>query len=194
MDGAEALQIEEQPVALAITMRSPKSCVTSFIYGVSPHPPHAPENSMSGRANRLPLTVSLVISSGLSATALTANAQLSACSFICFAAGCMTSAFSFAGQMSAQLPQPVQSSGLTCIVNVCPASSFPAAALLSKFFGASACSFSFNRNGRIHACGQIYEHWLHWIQFFSIHSGINAAIPRFSYAVVPAGNVPSASG
>ena len=51
MDGAEALQIEEQPVALAITMRSPKSCVTSFIYGVSPHPPHAPENSMSGRAN-----------------------------------------------------------------------------------------------------------------------------------------------
>ena len=50
-DGAEALQIEEHPVALAITMRSPKSCVTSFIYGVSPHPPHAPENSMSGRAN-----------------------------------------------------------------------------------------------------------------------------------------------
>ncbi len=41
-------QIEEQPVALPMTMRSPKSWVSSLAYGVSPHPAQAPENSSSG--------------------------------------------------------------------------------------------------------------------------------------------------
>src|SRR4030095_6267800 len=49
-------KMDEQPVALATTMRSPKSCVASFRYGVSPQPAHAPENSNSGRRNCEPLT------------------------------------------------------------------------------------------------------------------------------------------
>ena len=34
-------------------------------------------------------------------------------------------------------------------------------------------------------------HWLHCIQFSNIHSGTLTAIPRFSYAAVPHGIVPS---
>ena len=51
MEGALAPQIEEQPVALAIIMRSPTSCVTSLAYGVSPQPAQAPENSSKGCSN-----------------------------------------------------------------------------------------------------------------------------------------------
>src|SRR6266498_1249059 len=40
--------MEEQPVALAITARSPNNCVISLMYGVSPQPEQAPENSNSG--------------------------------------------------------------------------------------------------------------------------------------------------
>ena len=54
-------QMEVQPVALAIIMRSPKSCVMSLAYGVSPQPAQAPENSMSGCSNWLPMTVSFFI-------------------------------------------------------------------------------------------------------------------------------------
>ena len=35
----------EQPVAFAMYILSPNSCVTSFAYGVSPQPAQAPENS-----------------------------------------------------------------------------------------------------------------------------------------------------
>src|SRR5436189_4857645 len=49
-------KIDEQPVALATTIRSPNSCVVSFRYGVSPQPAHAPENSNSGWRNCDPLT------------------------------------------------------------------------------------------------------------------------------------------
>src|SRR5512137_1432669 len=58
-DGAEPPQIEEHPVALAIIIRSPNSCVMVFKYGVSPHPEHAPENSRSGCWNCEPFTVYL---------------------------------------------------------------------------------------------------------------------------------------
>ncbi len=44
--GADAPQMEEQPVALATTMRSPKSWVMTLTYGVSPQPAQAPENSI----------------------------------------------------------------------------------------------------------------------------------------------------
>ena len=46
----------EQPVALAMSVRSPKSCVSSLMYGVSPQPAHAPEYSKRGVANCEPLT------------------------------------------------------------------------------------------------------------------------------------------
>ena len=49
--GADAPQMDEHPVALAMSILSPKSCVASLMYGVSPHPEHAPENSIYGLAN-----------------------------------------------------------------------------------------------------------------------------------------------
>ena len=55
--GALPPQMEEQPVAFATIMRSPKSCVMSFAYGVSPQPAQAPENSKSGCSNCEPMTV-----------------------------------------------------------------------------------------------------------------------------------------
>ena len=45
VDGEEPPQIDEQPVAFAMYILSPNSCVTSFAYGVSPQPAQAPENS-----------------------------------------------------------------------------------------------------------------------------------------------------
>src|SRR5699024_4297096 len=38
-----------------------------------------------------------------------------------------------------------------------------------------------------------YAHWLHCIHLSVIHSGTLTATPRFSYAAVPAGNVPSSN-
>ena len=45
-------------MAFATIVRSPKSCDTSFTYGVSPHPEQAPENSNSGSRNCAPFTES----------------------------------------------------------------------------------------------------------------------------------------
>ena len=58
----------EQPVALAMIMRSPKSWVMSLTYGVSPQPAQAPENSSSGCWNWLPLRLSRLSRSPLRAT------------------------------------------------------------------------------------------------------------------------------
>ena len=43
--------MEEQPVAFAIIMWSPNSWVMVLMFGVSPQPAQAPENSKSGWAN-----------------------------------------------------------------------------------------------------------------------------------------------
>ena len=77
MLGAEAPQMEEQPVAFAIIMRSPNSWVITLIYGVSPQPEHAPENSKYGIANWLPLTDFLSIRLSLTSTFI-AYSQLAA--------------------------------------------------------------------------------------------------------------------
>ena len=74
IDGAEPPQIEEQPVALATIMRSPKSWVMSFTYGVSPQPAQAPENSKSGCSNWLPLRVVFFIGFFLGATFVASTA------------------------------------------------------------------------------------------------------------------------
>ena len=104
----------------------------------------------------------------------------------------MRSALVLAGHTSTQLPQPVQSSGETCTRNFRPASSLPLPSTLTNPAGASAASCASSRNGRMVACGQTSEHWLHWMQFSGIHSGTSTAMPRFSYRVVPVGTVPSA--
>ena len=72
MDGEEAPQIEEQPVALATIIRSPNNWVTSFTYGVSPQPEQAPENCSSGCSNWEPFTVFFFMGFGFSVTSFTA--------------------------------------------------------------------------------------------------------------------------
>ncbi len=57
--GAAAPHAWEHPVAFARYIRSPKSWVSSFMYGVSPQPAQAPENSRSGCSNWLPFTENL---------------------------------------------------------------------------------------------------------------------------------------
>src|SRR5574344_2202756 len=44
---------------------------------------------------------------------------------------------------------------------------------------------------RIAACGQMSEHWPHWMQTEGSHCGMNAATLRFSHCVVAVGQVPS---
>ena len=176
--------MEEQPVALATIILSPNSCVTSFTYGVSPQPAQAPENSNKGCLNWLPFTVAGL--SGLSTCSTVVLNLWLATSSTC-SAGTMIRAFSLLGQTLAQLPQPVQSSGLTWMRNLAPLT--PIAGFVANVAGTSV--FSSINTGRIAACGQTSEHWLHWIHLSICHTGTLTAIPRFSYCVVPVGTTPA---
>ncbi len=49
-------KIDEHPVALAMIIRSPKSWVSVLMYGVSPQPEQASENSNSGCSCATPFT------------------------------------------------------------------------------------------------------------------------------------------
>src|SRR5665811_2315629 len=114
--------MDEQPVALATIIRSPKSCETSLRYGVSPQPLQASENSNSGSSTWAPLTVSWAIRLRSSGGIDWKNSQCGRSTSRCAAAGsrlmdlCLTSDLLLAGQTSTQTPQPVQSSGATWIV------------------------------------------------------------------------------
>ena len=92
------------------------------------------------------------------------------------------------GQTFAQTPQPMQSRGETCMRNCVPLS--PVVGLVTKVSGFSVASSM--TAGRMHACGQTKEHWLHWMQFSGSHFGTLTATPRFSNLVVPTGTEPSA--
>src|SRR6266508_4501668 len=114
--------MEEQPVALAITARSPNNCETSFTYGVSPQPAHAPLNSNNGRSNCEFLIVEGLINlrsrSGISmkkSQFLTSVSRRGGCGAMLMAL-CPTWVLSFTGQTSTHNVQPVQSSGATCTV------------------------------------------------------------------------------
>ena len=82
---------------------------------------------------------------------------------------------------------------LTWIRNFMPLNSLPMASRVTKESGAPAISSSVAITGRMAACGQTKEHWLHWIQFSGIHSGTLMATPRFSYWAVATGKSPSGS-
>ena len=114
--------MDEQPVALAIIKCEPNNCVSSLIYGVSPHPAHAPENSNSGvfACESGMVSASPTAVSGSD----TAKFQFS-CSCAISAAGRITSAFSFAGHTRAQFSHPVQSSGDTCTRKFRPENALP---------------------------------------------------------------------
>src|SRR5215208_4582966 len=114
--------MEEQPVALATTARSPNSCETSFTYGVSPQPAHAPLNSNNGRSNCEFLIVDGLISlrsrSGISikkSQFLASASRKGGCAAMLMAFR-PTWVLSFTGQTSTHNVQPVQSSGATWTV------------------------------------------------------------------------------
>jgi len=172
-------------------MRSPKSCVTSFTYGVSPQPAHAPENSNRGFLNWLSLTV-LTFNSPWNSGSFCANSQFADSSFW-LSRGFMISAFSFAGQTCAQLPQPVQSYGLTWMRYWWPLKRGPIAGFILNASGTAAMSASGTRYGRMTACGQTSAQLLHCMQLSICHSGTLTAMPRFSYFVVPVGTRPAGS-
>ena len=106
-------------MALAIRMWSPKSCVTSLMYGVSPHPAQAPENSKSGRQSCEPLTVSSILMSlcsicgrSMKNLKFSASGLRSGSCGSSLRAGALpaaTSAGLLIGQTVTQRPQPVQS-------------------------------------------------------------------------------------
>ena len=186
----------EQPVALATTIRSPKSWVTRRMYGVSPQPAQAPENSNSGSSWAAPLTVSrgsaLRSSGGIARKASHFSRSMSRRSRYgtMLMALCPTSVLLLAGQTSTQTPHPVQSSGATWIVSRWPGRSRDLNSLVTKpaSAGTSASGKTFIR---MLACGQTMAHLPQSMQIVSSQSGICWAMARFSHLVVPVGKVPS---
>src|SRR3990172_11817991 len=85
--------IEEQPVALASSSRSPYSCVSNLMYGVSPHPAQAPENSNIGGRNCEPLVVYGLIRLGAGSGIFRKYSQLAASASRREACGCIVIAF-----------------------------------------------------------------------------------------------------
>src|ERR1700740_1851012 len=133
--------MEEQPVALAITARSPKSCETNFRYGVSPQPEHAPENSNNGSCTCCWRILATLIFRRSSSGMLRKKFQLSLSDERSGDCGAMLMAFRrvsllfLAGQMSTQIPHPVQSSGATWIVYFSPCHSLSRASADLKVVG-----------------------------------------------------------
>src|SRR5579862_5908330 len=114
--------MEEQPVALAISMRSPKSCVMSLTYGVSPQPEQAPENSNSGCSSCTSFTwlIETILRSvsGIfrkKSQLAASDSRIGGCATMLIAR-CFTSLLLLAGQTCTHNVQPVQSSGATCRV------------------------------------------------------------------------------
>src|SRR5262245_2810364 len=108
--------MDEQPVALATTIRSPKSCVANLRYGVSPQPAHAPENSNSGWKNCDPFTEFALTAVRTGSGNPRKNSKLARSASRIGACGARASALtpvalSLAGQTTTQSSQPVQSSG-----------------------------------------------------------------------------------
>src|ERR1043165_6504722 len=118
--------MEEQPVAFAMTERSPNSCETNFTYGVSPQPAQAPLNSNNGRSNCEFLIVEgLTNFRSKSGMDMKKSQFLASCSRSAGWAAMLsalrpTCALSFTGHTSTHNVQPVQSSGATCTVYAMP--------------------------------------------------------------------------
>mmetsp|Transcript_31414 Transcript_31414/g.98499 ORF Transcript_31414/g.98499 Transcript_31414/m.98499 type:complete len:249 (+) Transcript_31414:2577-3323(+) len=119
----EPPQTEEQPLLLAMTMRSPNICVRSFTYGVSPQPEQAPLNSIRGSWNCEPFTLILSIRLSLTDTALSEYSQCSLNVSCESFEGFISRASS--GHISTHTAQPVQSYGATWMVKFSPPSSPP---------------------------------------------------------------------
>src|SRR6266540_3825465 len=114
--------MEEQPVAFAMMSRSPNNCVSTLMYGVSPQPAHAPENSKRGCCICILRTWSVGTLRRSISGIERKKFQFSRSRSRSGNCGCMLMAFKRAsdllraGQTSTQIPQPVQSSTATCRV------------------------------------------------------------------------------
>ncbi len=190
-------KIEEHPVALATRIRSPNIWVSSFRYGVSPQPEHAPENSKSGSRSCEPFTDAMSIVRRSGSGIPRKKSQLARSSSRWSSRGsmlialCLTSSFDFAGHTSTHTAQPVQSSGATWIVMRWSSRSRDRKGSVLNVSGAPARSSAGKALRRIAACGHTIVHLAHWMQISGSKIGISRAMPRRSYCVVPVGNVPS---
>src|SRR6185369_4546948 len=114
--------MDEHPVALATNNRSPNIWLNNLMYGVSPHPAQAPENSNSGCSNCASLTVDGFRSLRLASGSFRKNSQFRFSGSrkggwaSMLMALRLTSLLLFTGQTWTQSVQPVQSSGATCSV------------------------------------------------------------------------------
>src|SRR5215467_16252207 len=176
-----------------MTARSPKSCETSFRYGVSPQPEHAPENSNNGSCTCCWRTLVALIFLRSRSGIFRKNFQFSRSGarrggwdaiLIAFK---RASLLFLAGQMSTQIPHPVQSSGATWMVYFSPCHSRSRASVALNVAGALARCCSSYTLIRIAACGQTMAHLPHWIQVFASHTGISSAMLRFSHLLVAVG-------
>src|SRR5678815_964089 len=140
------------------------------MYGVSPQPAHAPENSKSGCCTCILRTWSVEIwrrsISGIERKKFQFSRSVSR-SGIC---DCMLMAFNRAsdllraGQTSTQIPQPVQSSTATCSVYVSPFHSGNRASADLNDEGAPWRTASSYALLRITPWGQTITHLPHWMQ------------------------------
>src|SRR5512138_2104216 len=168
----------------------------SLMYGVSPQPVQAPENSNSGSRNCVPFTSSFTLVRSGSGRArkkskFFRSRSLSGVASAMLMAFLPFSVFDSAGQISTQSEQPVQSSGATWSAYFAPFTSGDLKSIVTKDFGARSSASGAKYFGRIAACGQMSAHLLHWMQSDGSQVGISRAIPRFSHFVVPVGQVPS---
>ncbi len=102
-----------------------------------------------------------------------------------------TCVLSFAGQLSRQRVQPVQSSTETWMVKRWSARSRHFAGADLKPSGASASMLAGTTLERTAACGQLRTHLPHWMHRSGSQTGTSRAMLRFSQAAVPVGKVPS---
>src|SRR3990172_7381755 len=182
--------MDEQPVALATTTRSPKSCVSSLMYGFSPHPAHAPENSNSGSRNCDSLTSRFSFARSNSGRRLK-KAQFSFSDSRRGGCGCMSTALclglllSFAGQTMTHRLHPVQSSGATWSRYFRPLNSWLRKSIDLKVAGAFASASGSTSFARITACGQTNTHLLHWMQIGGAPTGVSRAVLGRPHRGVP---------
>src|SRR5512142_2312784 len=169
--------MDEQPVALATTVRSPNSWLTIFTYGVSPQPAQAPENSNSGVRSCVSFTTAGLRRLRSKSGRAKKKSQLARSASRSGGCGAMLSAFRFAsllfltGQTSTHRAQPVQSSGATCNVYFISLYSFHRAGTALKAGGAPSSSPASYTFERMTAWGHTSTHFPHWMQIFSSHTG-----------------------
>ena len=91
-----------------------------------------------------------------------------------------TASLACAGQVSTQIPQPVQSSGATWIVIFIPGRCLSRQSFTGKPSGAPSSSSAGKTFIRIAACGQTIAHLAQSMQIEGSQIGISSAMERFS--------------